>query len=166
MYSLVHQSKHAIQGLDIYTMCKLLYWRDNACVKSVLGTWNGALYFLYGFPWLSSLEIVTSLSLWYAVTQHGNIHSLTRHAYSDSTYYLTENSDYDSTPVPSVLTIQRRQEEMCSNITIFSDTLIETNETLTVTLSTLSTNFSAGVTLVPDTATIQIVDSDGEQSFK
>ena len=55
---------------------------------------------------------------------------------------------------------------MCSNITIFSDTLIETNETLTVTLSTLSTDFSAGVTLAPDTATIQIVDSDGEQSFK
>ena len=72
---------------------------------------------------------------------------------------LTGDSDYDSTPAPSELTIQRGQEEMCSNITILDDALIEANETFTLTLST---NFSAGVILTPVIATIKIVDNDGE----
>ena len=61
-----------------------------------------------------------------------------------------------------MLTIERGQEEKCSVITIFSDTVVEMNETFTATLSTLSTNFSAGVILQPDSVTIQIVDIDGE----
>ena len=76
---------------------------------------------------------------------------------------ITGDIDYGSTPDPSVLTIQRGQEEMCSNITIYSDTLIETDETFNVSLSMQNTNFSAGVTLIPDSATIKIVDTDGKK---
>ena len=71
------------------------------------------------------------------------------------------DSDYESTPVPSVLTIQRGQERMCSNITINNDMFIETNETFTLSLITESTNFSAGVTLTPDSSTVVILDNDG-----
>ena len=67
-----------------------------------------------------------------------------------------------STPVPSVFTIQRGQERMCSNITIYDDSFIETNETFTLSLVTESTNFSAGVTLTPGNATVVILDNDGK----
>ena len=77
-------------------------------------------------------------------------------------FFRTGDIDYSSKPVPSVLTIERGQEEMCSIITIFSDAVIEMNETFTATLSTLSTNFGAGVILQPDSVTIHIVDRDGK----
>ena len=75
-------------------------------------------------------------------------------------YIGTENSDY--TPAPNVLTIQRGEETMCSAITIINDNFIESNETFTVSLILESTNFSAGVTLTPDSATVVILDNDGE----
>ena len=77
-------------------------------------------------------------------------------------FSLTGDIDYVSTPDPSELTIQRGQEEMCSNITINDDALIEGDEIFTLSLSTLSTNFSAGVLLSPENATIEILDSDGK----
>ena len=52
---------------------------------------------------------------------------------------------------------------MCSNIAIYNDTLIEANETFNVSLSMQNTNFSAGVILRPDSATIKIVDTDGKK---
>ena len=72
------------------------------------------------------------------------------------------NSDYDSTPDPNVLTVQRGQETVCSAITIVNDNFIESNETFTISLTLESTNFSAGVTLTPDSATVVILDNDGE----
>ena len=77
-------------------------------------------------------------------------------------YSPTGDVDYDNASVPSMFTIQREQEEMCFNITIKDDALIETNETFTLSLSTVSTNFSAGVLLTPESTTIKIVDNDGE----
>ena len=53
---------------------------------------------------------------------------------------------------------------MCSNITIINDNLIELDENFTVSIMLESTNFSAGVTLTPDSATVVIVDGDGEYS--
>ena len=73
------------------------------------------------------------------------------------------NSDYDSRPAPDVLTIERGQETMCSAITIMNDNFIELNETFTVSLILESTNFSAGVILTPDSATVVIQDDDGEK---
>ena len=77
---------------------------------------------------------------------------------------LLGNSDYNSTAAPDVLTIQRGQETACSNITIINDNFIEFDEHFTVSIILESTNFSAGVTLVPDNATVVIVDGDGECS--
>ena len=51
---------------------------------------------------------------------------------------------------------------MCSNITINDDALIEGDEIFTLSLSTLSTNFSAGVVLSPENVTIEILDNDGK----
>ena len=86
-----------------------------------------------------------------------NMQSLT----NDYFGHFLGNSDYDSRPVSSVLTIQQGQETMCSNITIFDDIFIEANETFTVSLILESTNFSAGVILTPDSATVVILDNDG-----
>ena len=64
------------------------------------------------------------------------------------------------------MTIQRGQEEVCSNITIKDDFLIESNETFTLSLSTLRTNFGAGVNLTQEIATIEIVESDGKYMLR
>ena len=52
---------------------------------------------------------------------------------------------------------------MCTAITIINDNFIELNETFTVYLILESTNFSAGVILTPDSATVVIQDDDGEK---
>ena len=70
--------------------------------------------------------------------------------------------DYISAPTPSTVTIQREQERVCSNIIINDDIFVEATEEFTVSLVTLNTTFSAGVSLMPDNANIYIEDNDGK----
>ena len=54
------------------------------------------------------------------------------------------------------------QEKVCSNITITDDFIVEATETFLVSLELENTTFSAGVSLLLDTAIIEIADIDGK----
>ena len=69
-------------------------------------------------------------------------------------------------PVPSVLTIQQGQETACANITIHDDITIEMVEEFNISLVMENHTFSAGVNLTLDTATVQIMDDDGNNIWQ
>ena len=66
-------------------------------------------------------------------------------------------------PDPSVLTIQQGQETACANITIHDDITIEMVEEFNISLVMENHTFGAGVNLTLDTATVQIMDDDGNK---
>ena len=72
------------------------------------------------------------------------------------------NEDYDMTPNPSILTLERGQETACSNITIHDDGILEMIEIFHVTVGVENSTFSAGVNLIQSRATVEIKDNDGE----
>ena len=78
---------------------------------------------------------------------------------------LPLESDFGSAPLPSqLITIRRGQEMVCSNITINDDLIVEVVvEQFIVFLDIINTTFSAGVTLMPDNAVVEIVDNDGKR---
>ena len=73
----------------------------------------------------------------------------------------TEGEDYDPTPKPVTLVLTRGQDRDCSNITITNDLLVEENELLSVSITSFSHTFSAGINFVRNTANISIEDDDG-----
>ena len=80
-------------------------------------------------------------------------------------YNLTDaqNSDYDPTPTPGLLTIRKDQERDCSNITILDDTIVEEDEEFGVAIATTMTTFTAGVNIVRNQSTVVIEDDDGKK---
>ena len=73
--------------------------------------------------------------------------------------------DY-GTPNPSTFTFTASQTIQCTNIPITDDTLIEgpVDETFNITLTQTLPN-DPGVQLAPTTATVSIVESDGNQIY-
>ena len=74
-------------------------------------------------------------------------------------------ADYNATAEPNTLTLEAGQDVACSTIAIFNDTFVEADEVFNVTVMNYSDTFYAGVDIIQETATIEIMDNDREFKF-